>query len=89
MTFSESIPVSPEERADVPLGVPLPPPGPEAGVCLVGPGWTFTSGISYYTCRLANAVAESHPNQRHPAPAAAAAAACTRAGSAWASRGPA
>jgi len=33
--------------------------GPEAGVCLVGPGWTFTSGISYYTCRLANAVAES------------------------------
>lgn len=60
MTFSESIPVSPEERADVPLGVPLPPPGPEAGVCLVGPGWTFTSGISYYTCRLANAVAESH-----------------------------
>jgi glycosyltransferase involved in cell wall biosynthesis len=33
--------------------------GREAGVCLVGPGWTFTSGISYYTCRLANAVAES------------------------------
>jgi glycosyltransferase involved in cell wall biosynthesis len=29
-------------------------------ICLVGPGWTFTSGISYYTCRLANAVAESH-----------------------------
>ena len=35
--------------------------GAEAGVCLVGPGWTFTSGISYYTCRLANAVAESRP----------------------------
>jgi glycosyltransferase involved in cell wall biosynthesis len=29
-------------------------------ICLVGPGWTFTSGISYYTCRLANAVAERH-----------------------------
>jgi glycosyltransferase involved in cell wall biosynthesis len=29
-------------------------------ICLVGPGWTFTSGISYYTCRLANAVADSH-----------------------------
>jgi glycosyltransferase involved in cell wall biosynthesis len=29
-------------------------------ICLVGPGWTFTSGISYYTCRLANAVAELH-----------------------------
>ena len=29
-------------------------------VCLVGPGWTFTSGVSYYTCRLANAMAQSH-----------------------------
>jgi len=46
-------------RTAVPLDVPLPSCGPEAGVCLVGPGWTFTSGISYYTCRLANAVAES------------------------------
>jgi glycosyltransferase involved in cell wall biosynthesis len=26
-------------------------------VCLVGPGWRFTSGISYYTCRLANSMA--------------------------------
>jgi glycosyltransferase involved in cell wall biosynthesis len=26
-------------------------------VCLVGPGWRFTSGISYYTCRLANSLA--------------------------------
>lgn len=25
-------------------------------VCLVGPGWRFTSGISYYTCRLANSM---------------------------------
>lgn len=25
--------------------------------CLVGPGWRFTSGISYYTCRLANSMA--------------------------------
>jgi glycosyltransferase involved in cell wall biosynthesis len=29
-------------------------------ICLVGPGWRFTSGISYYTCRLAGAAAESH-----------------------------
>lgn len=29
-------------------------------ICLVGPGWRFTSGISYYTCRLARAAAESH-----------------------------
>lgn len=27
-------------------------------VCVVGPGWRFTSGISYYTCRLVNAFAE-------------------------------
>jgi glycosyltransferase involved in cell wall biosynthesis len=27
-------------------------------ICLVGPGWTFTSGISYYTCRLANSIAD-------------------------------
>lgn len=25
-------------------------------VCLVGPGWRFTSGLSYYTCRLATAL---------------------------------
>jgi glycosyltransferase involved in cell wall biosynthesis len=29
-------------------------------ICLIGPGWRFTSGISYYTCRLAGAAAESH-----------------------------
>jgi glycosyltransferase involved in cell wall biosynthesis len=29
-------------------------------VCLVGPGWRFTSGISYYTCRLAGALADQH-----------------------------
>ena len=84
MTFSESIPVSPEERADVPLGVPLPPPGPEAGVCLVGPGWTFTSGISYYTCRLANAMAESHCKPASSSSGGCCRGACTRAGSAWA-----
>ena len=28
-------------------------------ICLVGPGWRFTSGISYYTCRLANSIAEN------------------------------
>jgi len=26
-------------------------------ICVVGPGWRFTSGLSYYTCRLANALA--------------------------------
>jgi glycosyltransferase involved in cell wall biosynthesis len=30
---------------------------PQLRVCLVGPGWRFTSGISYYTCRLANSMA--------------------------------
>lgn len=29
-------------------------------VCIVGPGWEFTSGISYYTCRLANAMSEDY-----------------------------
>jgi glycosyltransferase involved in cell wall biosynthesis len=29
-------------------------------VCVVGSGWRFTSGISYYTHRLANALAERH-----------------------------
>ena len=30
-------------------------------VMVVGAGWRFTSGISYYTCRLTNAFAQSHP----------------------------
>ena len=34
--------------------------GARRAVCLVGPGWRFTSGISYYTCRLAGALAEQH-----------------------------
>ena len=29
-------------------------------VCVVGSGWRFTSGISYYTCQLANALADDH-----------------------------
>lgn len=29
-------------------------------VCLVGAGWRFTSGISYYTCLLANAFADDY-----------------------------
>ena len=29
-------------------------------VCVVGSGWHFLSGISYYTCHLANALAERH-----------------------------
>jgi glycosyltransferase involved in cell wall biosynthesis len=35
-------------------------PSSHRAVCLVGPGWRFTSGISYYTCRLANAFADQH-----------------------------
>jgi glycosyltransferase involved in cell wall biosynthesis len=34
--------------------------GTPLSVCLVGPGWRFTSGISYYTCRLANSMATDH-----------------------------
>ena len=33
---------------------------PRPAVCVVGPGWRFTSGISYYTCRLVNAFADHH-----------------------------
>ena len=29
-------------------------------VCVVGSSWRFASGISYYTCRMANALAEEH-----------------------------
>ena len=29
-------------------------------VCLIGSGWRFTSGISYYTCLLANAFADHY-----------------------------
>lgn len=32
-----------------------------ASVMVVGAGWRFTSGISYYTCRLTNALSESTP----------------------------
>ena len=29
--------------------------------CVVGSGWAFTSGVSYYTCRLTHAFAEDRP----------------------------
>lgn len=29
-------------------------------ICVVGPSWRFASGISYYTCRLVNALADQH-----------------------------
>lgn len=32
---------------------------PSPRVLVVGSGWRFTSGISYYTCRLANALSGS------------------------------
>ena len=35
-----------------------PPPPGRPRLCIVGSGWRFTSGISYYTCLLANALAE-------------------------------
>jgi glycosyltransferase involved in cell wall biosynthesis len=50
--------VAPAESAGLRYDLSL--PESRSRVCLVGPGWTFTSGISYYTCRLANAMAECH-----------------------------
>jgi glycosyltransferase involved in cell wall biosynthesis len=32
----------------------------EDRICIVGSGWRFLSGISYYTCQLSNAVSERH-----------------------------
>jgi glycosyltransferase involved in cell wall biosynthesis len=29
-------------------------------ICIVGSGWRFLSGISYYTCQLTNAISERH-----------------------------
>ncbi len=37
---------------------PLPAVPPSPSVLVIGSGWHFTSGISYYTCRLANAFAD-------------------------------
>jgi glycosyltransferase involved in cell wall biosynthesis len=54
--------VTPEEHADTAISAahgqafgvrPV-------GICVVGPGWRFTSGISYYTCRLVGALADHH-----------------------------
>ncbi len=39
----------------------LEPPSGAPRVLVVGSGWRFTSGISYYTCRLTNAIAEVAP----------------------------
>jgi glycosyltransferase involved in cell wall biosynthesis len=36
------------------------PAASRPSVCVVGPGWRFTSGISYYTCRLVNAFADDY-----------------------------
>lgn len=35
-------------------------PDTDERVVVVGSGWRFTSGISYYTCHLANALADRH-----------------------------
>ena len=37
-----------------------PPVADQTSICIVGPGWRFTSGVSYYTCRLAAALADQH-----------------------------
>jgi glycosyltransferase involved in cell wall biosynthesis len=36
------------------------PAADPARICIVGPGWRFTSGVSYYTCRLAAALSDQH-----------------------------
>ncbi|RKS71307.1 glycosyltransferase involved in cell wall biosynthesis [Motilibacter peucedani] len=41
------------------VSTPSEPRGPR--VLVVGSGWRFTSGISYYTCRLSNAFSEVTP----------------------------
>ena len=33
--------------------------GPSKRICIVGSGWRFLSGISYYTCRMSNSLAET------------------------------
>ncbi|MBV9097891.1 MAG: glycosyltransferase [Frankiaceae bacterium] len=51
---SSSEPVIPA-RGDTENGAaPLP------SYCIVGSGWAFTSGVSYYTCRLTHAFADRH-----------------------------
>ena len=37
-----------------------PPADGRTRVVVVGSGWRFLSGISYYTCRLSNALAARH-----------------------------
>lgn len=43
-----------ERQADAATG------GRRTRVCIVGSGWHFLSGISYYTCRMANALTADH-----------------------------
>lgn len=55
------MPIAQGRRARQPLWPPrVGQPASNERICLVGPGWRFTSGISYYTCRLAHAIAEQH-----------------------------
>ncbi len=46
-------------RPRAPLGPPTPGER-QSRICVVGSGWRFVSGISVYSCRLANAFAEEH-----------------------------
>ncbi|GLY05588.1 MULTISPECIES: glycosyltransferase [Actinoplanes] len=40
--------------------MPASQPAERTRILVVGSGWRFLSGISYYTCRLSNALAERH-----------------------------
>jgi glycosyltransferase involved in cell wall biosynthesis len=54
MNFNQGI------RHDLAAPPRFSPQRTRTSVCLVGPGWRFTSGVSYYTCRLANAFSDRH-----------------------------
>ena len=53
--------MSPQSPAGASSKVDRPESAGSPRVMIVGAGWRFTSGISYYTCRLANAISEVTP----------------------------
>lgn len=58
--FQENPRSAESEAVDAASGADAPGDGGRPfSVCVVGPGWRFTSGISYYTCRLANSMEAS------------------------------
>jgi glycosyltransferase involved in cell wall biosynthesis len=60
MTINDSDVASREPSAESSSNNGSPGSNSTFPICLVGPGWKFTSGISYYTCRLANAIDDQH-----------------------------